>query len=128
MNAYIAAKERSGMVPGGDMVVVAGDINVDRHGDEYRDMLGALSLTVPDASLGWPYSYDAHSNTIGKIRDGTGAPRAVARVLARLGDTEDDAVAQVRCGTCPGRRSVRRRCWNGRSCTGWGRVSGAVTA
>ncbi|MFE4829333.1 hypothetical protein [Streptomyces sp. NPDC056672] len=83
------------MVPGGDMVVVAGDINVDRHGDEYPDMLGALSLTVPGASLGWPYSYDTHNNTIGEIRDGTGAPRAVARVLARLDDTEDDAVAQV---------------------------------
>ncbi|MFE4175492.1 hypothetical protein ACFRR7_26215 [Streptomyces sp. NPDC056909] len=70
MNAYIAAKERSGMVPGGDMGVVAGDINVDRHGDGYRDMLGALSLTVPDASLGCPYSYDTHNNTIGEIRDG----------------------------------------------------------
>ncbi|MEV7680052.1 sphingomyelin phosphodiesterase [Streptomyces sp. NPDC088341] len=107
MNAYIAAKERSGMVPGGDMVVVAGDINVDRHGDEYRDMLGALSLTAPDASLGWPYSYDTHNNTIGRIRDGD-----------KVGQTPIPSRPQDLDHVLPREGHARPARWNSRVLTG----------
>ncbi|MGG7570473.1 sphingomyelin phosphodiesterase [Streptomyces sirii] len=64
MDAYLDAKN----IPADEEVMVAGDLNVDSHSDEYNALLGNGDLAPADSRTGHPYSFDTQDNSIAKYR------------------------------------------------------------
>ncbi|WP_407288535.1 sphingomyelin phosphodiesterase [Streptomyces sp. BP-8] len=64
MDAFLDAKN----IPADEEVMVAGDLNVDSHSDEYNALLGNGDLAPADSRTGHPYSFDTQDNSIAKYR------------------------------------------------------------
>lgn len=64
VDAFLDAKN----VPADEEVMVAGDLNIDSHGDEYPALLGNADLAPADSRTGHPYSFDTQENSIAKYR------------------------------------------------------------
>lgn len=69
-------------IPPKEPVLVAGDLNVDRHSAEYSDMKAGLD-TLDSPSTGHPYSWDPSTNQIAAERDPGGARLLLDYVLLR---------------------------------------------
>ncbi|MBF6330771.1 sphingomyelin phosphodiesterase [Nocardia transvalensis] len=78
-------------IPASEQVLVAGDLNVDSHGPEYRSMLDNAGLDPADTRTGHPYSFDTQSNSIAAYRY-PGEPREdLDYVLFRRGHARPTA-------------------------------------
>ncbi|QTZ95038.1 sphingomyelin phosphodiesterase [Streptomyces auratus] len=64
VDAFLDAKN----IPADEEVMVAGDLNIDSHGDEYPALLGNADLAPADSRTGHPYSFDTQENSIAKYR------------------------------------------------------------
>ncbi|MEV6567893.1 sphingomyelin phosphodiesterase [Streptomyces kronopolitis] len=64
MDAFLDAKH----IPADEEVMVAGDLNIDSHSDEYHALLGNADLAPADSRTGHPYSFDTQENSIAKYR------------------------------------------------------------
>ncbi|MFI9077058.1 sphingomyelin phosphodiesterase [Streptomyces sioyaensis] len=64
VDAFLDAKN----IPADEEVMVAGDLNIDSHGDEYPALLGNAGLAPADSRTGHPYSFDTQENSIAKYR------------------------------------------------------------
>ncbi|MEX2970338.1 sphingomyelin phosphodiesterase [Streptomyces sp. C184] len=64
MDAFLDAKN----IPADEEVMVAGDLNIDSHGDEYPALLSNADLAPADSRTGHPYSFDTQENSIAKYR------------------------------------------------------------
>lgn len=64
VDAFLDAKN----IPADEEVMVAGDLNIDSHGDEYPALLSNADLTPADSRTGHPYSFDTRENSIAKYR------------------------------------------------------------
>ncbi|MFI1737363.1 sphingomyelin phosphodiesterase [Streptomyces sioyaensis] len=64
VDAFLDAKN----IPVDEEVMVAGDLNIDSHGDEYPALLGNADLAPADSRTGHPYSFDTQENSIAKYR------------------------------------------------------------
>ncbi|EPH44675.1 sphingomyelin phosphodiesterase [Streptomyces aurantiacus] len=64
LDAFLDAKK----IPANEQVLVAGDLNVDRHSGEYASMLADAGLAPADARTGHPYSFDTKDNSIASER------------------------------------------------------------
>ncbi|GGM43428.1 sphingomyelin phosphodiesterase [Longimycelium tulufanense] len=62
--AEIAGFVRSKNIPANETVVVAGDLNIDRHSGEFGEALRALGARAPEVTSGHPYSFDPQTNSI----------------------------------------------------------------
>ncbi|MEO3974664.1 sphingomyelin phosphodiesterase [Streptomyces sp. CAU 1734] len=81
MDAFLDAKR----IPAAEQVVVAGDLNVDRHSAEYAAMLGDAGLAGADAHTGHPYSFDTAENSIAAERYPADPREDLDHVLHRSG-------------------------------------------
>ncbi|MFE1773509.1 sphingomyelin phosphodiesterase [Streptomyces sp. NPDC059008] len=64
MDAFLDAKH----IPADEEVMVAGDLNVDSHSDEYQALLDNGDLAPADSRTGHPYSFDTQDNSVAKYR------------------------------------------------------------
>ncbi|TXC93974.1 sphingomyelin phosphodiesterase [Streptomyces sp. ISID311] len=64
VDAFLDAKN----IPADEEVMVAGDLNIDSHGDEYPALLSNADLAPADSRTGHPYSFDTQENSIAKYR------------------------------------------------------------
>ncbi|SOE10011.1 sphingomyelin phosphodiesterase [Streptomyces sp. 2323.1] len=64
VDAFLDAKN----IPADEEVMVAGDLNIDSHGDEYPALLSNADLAPADSRTGHPYSFDTQENSIAKFR------------------------------------------------------------
>ncbi len=64
VDAFLDAKN----IPADEEVMVAGDLNIDSHSDEYDALLGNGDLAPADSRTGHPYSFDTQDNSIAKYR------------------------------------------------------------
>ncbi|WP_346776584.1 sphingomyelin phosphodiesterase [Streptomyces sp. HNM0574] len=64
IDSFLDAKN----IPGDEQVLVAGDMNVDRHGEEYPSMLGNAGLVAADERTGHRYSFDTAENSVAADR------------------------------------------------------------
>lgn len=64
MDAFLDAKN----ILAGEQVIVAGDLNVDSHSDEYASMLADGGFAPADGRSGHPYSFDTQDNSIASER------------------------------------------------------------
>ncbi|MFI2184683.1 sphingomyelin phosphodiesterase [Streptomyces sioyaensis] len=64
VDAFLDAKD----IPADEEVMVAGDLNIDSHGDEYPALLSNADLAPADSRTGHPYSFDTQENSIAKYR------------------------------------------------------------
>lgn len=64
MDAFLDAKN----IPADEEVMVAGDLNIDSHSDEYHALLSNADLAPADNRTGHPYSFDTQENSIAKYR------------------------------------------------------------
>ncbi|MEU9112469.1 sphingomyelin phosphodiesterase [Streptomyces sp. NPDC048483] len=64
IDAFLDAKK----IPADEEVMVAGDLNIDSHGDEYNALLANADLAPADGRTGHPYSFDTQENSIAKDR------------------------------------------------------------
>lgn len=64
IDAFLDAKN----IPADEEVMVAGDLNVDSHSDEYNALLSNGDLAPADSRIGHPYSFDTQENSIAKYR------------------------------------------------------------
>ncbi|KJY44046.1 phospholipase C [Streptomyces sp. NRRL B-1568] len=81
IDAFLDAKN----IPADEEVMLAGDMNVDSHGDEYRSMLANADLAPADARTGHPYSFDTKENSIASYRYPTDPREDLDYVLHRNG-------------------------------------------
>ncbi|MCM6773566.1 sphingomyelin phosphodiesterase [Nocardia sp. CDC159] len=72
-------------IPAAEPVLVAGDLNVDSHGPEYRSMLDNAGLDPADIRNGHPYSFDTETNSIAAYRYPGEAKEDLDYVLFRRG-------------------------------------------
>ncbi|MBM4792516.1 sphingomyelin phosphodiesterase [Streptomyces sioyaensis] len=64
VDAFLDAKN----IPADEEVMVAGDLNIDSHGDEYPALLSNADLAPADSRTGHPYSFDTQENSIARYR------------------------------------------------------------
>ncbi|QDY79941.1 sphingomyelin phosphodiesterase [Streptomyces qinzhouensis] len=64
LDAFLDARN----IPASEQVIVAGDLNVDRHSAEYAAMLADAGLVDADARAGHPHSFDTTGNSIAAER------------------------------------------------------------
>lgn len=64
MDAFLDAKH----IPADEEVMVAGDLNIDSHSDEYHALLSNADLAPADSRTGHPYSFDTQENSIARYR------------------------------------------------------------
>ncbi|MEU7429454.1 sphingomyelin phosphodiesterase [Streptomyces sioyaensis] len=64
VDAFLDAKN----IPTDEEVMVAGDLNIDSHGEEYPALLSNADLAPADSRTGHPYSFDTQENSIAKYR------------------------------------------------------------
>ncbi len=81
LDAFLDAKR----IPASEQVLVAGDLNVDRHSGEYAAMLADAGLAAPDARTGHPYSFDTRDNSIAAERYPDDPREDLDHVLHRTG-------------------------------------------
>ncbi|MGY1436019.1 sphingomyelin phosphodiesterase [Streptomyces reniochalinae] len=86
IDAFVDARH----IPADEQVVVAGDLNVDRHGDEYASMLSDAGLVPPDARTGHPYSFDTKENSLAADRYPDDPSEDLDHVLHRRGHARPD--------------------------------------
>ncbi|MEN3585829.1 sphingomyelin phosphodiesterase [Streptomyces sp. ZYX-F-203] len=81
LDAFLDAKR----IPADEQVLVAGDLNVDRHGAEYPSMLADAGLVDADTRTGHPYSFDTQDNSIARYRYPDDPREDLDHVLHRAG-------------------------------------------
>ncbi|ARZ70450.1 sphingomyelin phosphodiesterase [Streptomyces sp. HU2014] len=81
IGAFLDAKK----IPAGEQVMVAGDLNVDFHGDEYPSMLANAGLEPAGTRDGHPYSFDTKENSIAAYRYPADGREDLDYVLHRKG-------------------------------------------
>ncbi|WP_229332095.1 sphingomyelin phosphodiesterase [Streptomyces sp. UNOC14_S4] len=81
IGAFLDAKK----IPANEQVLLAGDLNVDAHGPEYRSMLADAGLEPATARTGHPYSFDTKENSVAAYRYPDDAPEDLDYVLHRKG-------------------------------------------
>ncbi|MFG2141250.1 sphingomyelin phosphodiesterase [Streptomyces sp. NPDC048650] len=64
IDAFLDAKH----IPADEEVMLAGDLNIDSHGEEYNALLANADLAPADSRTGHPYSFDTQENSIAKDR------------------------------------------------------------
>lgn len=77
-------------IPAGEQVLVAGDLNVDRHGAAYPSMLSDAGLVPPDTHTGHPCSFDTKENSIAADRYPDDPSEDLDHVLHRRGHARPD--------------------------------------
>ncbi|MGV9316412.1 sphingomyelin phosphodiesterase [Streptomyces sp. NPDC003691] len=81
LDAFLDARN----IPASEQVIVAGDLNVDRHSAEYAAMLGDAGLVDADGRAGHPHSFDTAGNSIAAERYPGYASEDLDHVLHRAG-------------------------------------------
>lgn len=81
LDAFLDAKG----IPASEQVLVAGDLNVDRHSAEYASMLADAGLVAEDHRTGLPYSFDTRENSIAAERYPDDPREDLDHVLQRAG-------------------------------------------
>ncbi len=81
LDAFLDAKR----IPASEQVIVAGDLNVDRHAPEYAAMLAGAGLVDADGRAGHPYSFDTTGNSIAAERYPDEPSEDLDHVLHRAG-------------------------------------------
>lgn len=86
IDAFLDAKN----IPAGEQVMVAGDLNVDSHGDEYGAMLRDAGLDGADSRTGHTMSFDTDENTVAADRYPDDPSEDLDYVLHRTGHARPD--------------------------------------
>ncbi|MGW7516582.1 sphingomyelin phosphodiesterase [Streptomyces sp. NPDC054796] len=86
IDAFLDAKH----IPSDEQVMLAGDLNVDSHGDEYESMLANAGAVPADARTGHPYSFDTDENSIAAERYPDDPSEDLDHVLHRRGHARPD--------------------------------------
>ncbi|MGW1077864.1 sphingomyelin phosphodiesterase [Streptomyces sp. NPDC002537] len=81
IGAFLDAKK----IPASEQVMLAGDLNVDSRGPEYRSMLTDAGLAPATVRDGHPYSFDTKENSIASYRYPDDAREDLDYVLHRNG-------------------------------------------
>ncbi|MFE0427237.1 sphingomyelin phosphodiesterase [Streptomyces sp. NPDC058953] len=81
LDAFLDAKG----IPASEQVLVAGDLNVDRHSAEYAAMLTDAGLVAEDRRTGHRYSFDTRENSIAAERYPSDPREDLDHVLHRAG-------------------------------------------
>ncbi|MBQ0867663.1 MULTISPECIES: sphingomyelin phosphodiesterase [unclassified Streptomyces] len=87
IDAFLDAKH----IPADEQVMVAGDLNVDRYGDEYASMLSDAGVVPADARTGHPHSFDTRENSIAADRYPQAPSEDLDHVLHRSGHVRPDS-------------------------------------
>ncbi|MGW2629194.1 sphingomyelin phosphodiesterase [Streptomyces chattanoogensis] len=64
VDAFLDAKN----IPADEEVMLAGDLNIDSHGEEYNALLSNADVAPADSRTGHPYSFDTQENSVAKYR------------------------------------------------------------
>ncbi|KPC61031.1 sphingomyelin phosphodiesterase [Streptomyces chattanoogensis] len=64
VDAFLDAKN----IPADEEVMLAGDLNIDSHSEEYSALLGNADVAPADSRTGHLYSFDTQENSIAKYR------------------------------------------------------------
>ncbi|MFJ9412696.1 sphingomyelin phosphodiesterase [Streptomyces sp. NPDC101227] len=83
IDAFLDAKN----IPADEEVMLAGDLNIDSHSDEYSALLSNADVAPADSRTGHPYSFDTQENSIAKYRYPNDPREDLDYVLYRKGNT-----------------------------------------